>query len=517
MSVSLLPPRWALTDIVKRYPGVLASDHVTLELRSGEIHGLLGENGCGKSTLIRILSGVERPDAGQIAKDGIAISFDSPLEARRAGIATVFQEFSLVPELSVAENIALGSKLPTTKLGTVDWRRIDASAAEVLAELGMAGEIDARLPVSALSVAQQQLVEIAKAISARAETLILDEPTAALSEKEIERLHDLLRTLKARGQSILYVSHRLDEVVSVVDVVTILKDGRRVSAPGEIEIAIVPIVSAMIGADIETFYPPRGQPGDEVVLSVSGLDNQRHFTDVSFELRRGEILGIAGSMGSGRSSLLRTIFGVHRPDSGSIRLHGKPYLPSDTNIAVGSRFALVPENRKTDGLFFNFSGPENASIAALSKIGAGPLLSRRKERRGFSELSDLLKFSRNAAETPVRSLSGGNQQKIVLSRWLFADAEVFLLDEPTQGIDVGAKKSMYELLRQLAANGRSVVLVSSDFEELIAMSDTIRILRDGRLGPALPAAGLTARELAVAAAGGTEPRAAMLSMESNHQ
>lgn len=497
-------PRWALTDIVKRYPGVLANDHVTLELRAGEIHGLLGENGCGKSTLIRVLSGVERPDSGTVTKDGAPVSFASPLEARDAGIATVFQEFSLVPELSVAENIALGSAIPRNRLGLIDWHRIDRRAADVLTELGIGDELTPGAIVNTLSVAQQQLVEIAKAVSARAKTLILDEPTAALSEGEIARLHDLLRTLKASGHSILYVSHRLDEVVTIVDVVTILKDGKRVSGPGETEVAIAPIVTAMIGADIDTFYPPRGEGTGDVVLSAKGLTNPPHFEAVDLELHRGEILGIAGTMGSGRSSLLRTIFGVHPHSAGTIVLNGAAYDPRDTSVAVGRRVAFVPENRKTDGLLMNFSGPENASIAALSKIATGPFLDRGKEMSAFAELSDLLKFSRNAAKTPVFGLSGGNQQKVVLSRWLFADADVFLLDEPTQGIDVGARKSMYELLRKLAFSGKAVLLVSSDFEELIAMSDRISILRGGHLGHPKSAASMTARALAITAAGGDE-------------
>ncbi len=496
--------RWSLHNIVKRYPGVTANDNIGIDLRAGEIHGLLGENGCGKSTLIRILSGVERPDEGQIIKDGVPQSFASPQEARRAGIATVFQEFSLLPELSVAENIALGGEIVRTRLGLVDWRRTNARAAEVLTELGLSQEISPTVAVKNLSVAQQQLVEIAKAISARAETLILDEPTAALSESEILRLHELLRSLRAPGHSILYVSHRLDEVVRIVDVVTILKDGRRVSAPGETEVAIAPIVKAMIGADVEAFYPARSASAGDLVLSARGLGNGRHFTDVSFDLRRGQVLGIAGNMGSGRSSLLRTIFGVHSPDAGKIVLRGRTYRPNDTASAVKSGLALIPENRKTDGLFFNFSAPSNTTIAALHRITKGILLGRGVEKQAFSALAERLKLSRHAAMASVSSLSGGNQQKVVLSRWLFAQSEVFLLDEPTQGIDVGARKSMYDLLRKLTASGKAVMLVSSDFEELVAMSDTICVLRGGRLSSASPASNFTARSLAILASGGSE-------------
>jgi ribose transport system ATP-binding protein len=495
-------PLWELRDIVKRYPGVTANDHVSLELAPGVIHGLLGENGCGKSTLIKILAGVEQPTEGEIFKGGVRIHLRSPLEARRAGIATVFQEFSLVSDLSVAENIFLGRPL-TNSFGLVDWTRINAESVRTLEYLGLAGEIDPRATIRSLSVAQQQLVEIAKAVSTNARTLILDEPTAALSLPEIERLHGLLRRLKSNGHAILYVSHRLDEVVSVIDVATVLKDGRRVRGPGEIEIAIDPIVAAMIGRDLAEYFPPGSSASDEVMFEAEGLASREHVAGVSFALHSGEVLGIAGAMGSGRTSLLRTVFGLQSAATGSMRLRHRDYAPSSPTEAIHRGVAFVPENRKSDALFFNFGGAENASIASLGKITRIGLLEMEAERASFATLSRDLAISPRAARVKVGSLSGGNQQKIVLARWIFHGADLFLLDEPTQGIDIGAKASIYQLLRKLTREGKAIVLVSSDLDELLALSDRIAVLRNGAIAEIRPADCFDKHALSVAMAGAT--------------
>lgn len=503
-------PLWELRDITKRYPGVTANDGINLKLFSGEIHGLLGENGCGKSTLIKILSGVEQPTQGQIFRTGAPIVLRSPVEARVAGIATVFQEFSLVPELTVAENIFLGRAPLKKPLGLVDWRRMREEAARTLRTLGIEDGINPYARVRSLSVAQQQLVEIAKAVSTDAKTLILDEPTAALSVSEIERLHALLRRLKDSGHAVLYVSHRLDEVVSLIDVATILKDGKRVSAPGETAIAIKPIVAAMIGEDIREHYPPGSHATENTVFAGERLATANGVADASLSVRKGEILGIGGVMGSGRTSLLRAIFGLDALKSGAMQLRDRPYRPRDPGDAIERGVAFVPENRKSDGLFFNFSGPENSTIASLQKITRYGLLSANVERQAFAALTRQLAIHPRAGTVKVGSLSGGNQQKIVLARWMFRDAELFLLDEPTQGIDVGAKTATYGLMRELTQQGKAIILVSSDFGELLAMSDRIAVIRNGVVSETKPASHFDEHTLLAAAAGGAEERSAAL-------
>jgi ribose transport system ATP-binding protein len=470
-------PLWEMRDIVKRYRGVAASDHVSLKLLPGQIHGLLGENGCGKSTLIKILAGVEQPTEGLILREGRLIRLHSPTDARRAGIATVFQEFSLVPDLSVAENIFLG-RLITTPNGLVDWKRIHADSARTLADLGLADEIDSHADVRSLSVAQQQLVEIAKAVSINARTLVLDEPTAALSVAEVERLHTLLRRLKAGGHAILYVSHRLDEVVSLIDVATVLKDGRRVRAPGEIEIEMEAIVAAMIGRAPAEHFPRGAHVSDTVLFEAKELSSFG-IAEVSFALHAGEILGIAGAMGSGRTSLLRTLFGLQSVTTGSMRLRQEPYAPASPSEAITRDVAYIPENRRSDSLFLNFQGAENVTIASLARLTRHGLLDLPQEQTSFRTLCGELSITPHAARTGIGNLSGGNQQKIVLARWIFRAADLFLLDEPTQGIDVNAKVALYQLLRNLTKHGKAIALVSSDLDELLALSDRIVVLRSG--------------------------------------
>lgn len=495
-------PLWELREITKRFPGVVANDRVTLRLFAGEIHGLLGENGCGKSTLIKILSGVLSPTDGHVLKDGNPITLRSPVEARAAGVATVYQEFSLVPDLTVSENIFLG-RLPTRRLGgLLDRSEMNAKALRTLRLLGIDGEINPNDIVRSLSVAQQQLVEIAKAVSSEARTLILDEPTAALGQAEIVRLHDLIRRLKQTGHAILYVSHRLDEVVSLIDVATILKDGRRIRAPGQVEIALQPIIAAMIGEDITEHYPPRTHALGEPLFEADRVATSQGVVDASLVVHRGEIFGIGGVMGSGRTSLMRAIFGMDRITAGTMRLANKPYNPHSSTEAIAGGVALIPENRKSDGLFFNFGGAENATIAALDRITHNGILSSRAERNAFAGLMDKLAIHRQATAVKVGGLSGGNQQKIILSRWMFRDAELLLFDEPTQGIDVGAKATIYREMRALCASGKAIIFATSDFEELLGLSDRIAILRNGAITQVAETSSFDEYSLSAAAAGG---------------
>jgi ribose transport system ATP-binding protein len=495
-------PAWELVGIVKRFPGVLANDHVSLKLHPGEIHGLLGENGCGKSTLIKVLSGAHRPDEGAILRRGEAVTLTSPIKAREAGVSTVFQEFSIVPTLTVAENIHLG-RWPKRALA-IDWQRMREDARRILGDMDV--EIAPDRIVSTLSVAEQQLVEIAKALASDATMLILDEPTTALGREEIARLHTLLRRLRSRGAAILYVSHRLDEVVELVDVVTIMKDGKVASPADRSKVEIPYIVETMVGA-VGEHYPKERAAIGEVILSARGLSTASRVTDVSFDVRRGEVLGLGGVLGSGRTELARALFGVDRLTAGEIVWQGRTRTFRSPKDAVAAGLALVPENRKFDGLFFNFAGFPNITAAGLDRLGRHGLIDLAREAEHGRGLVKDLEITPAAETKEVGALSGGNQQKVVIARWLFAGADLFILDEPTQGIDIGAKIAVYRLINRLTASGKAVILISSDHDELIAMSDRIGLMSHGRLVAIREARGMAKADLVQASAVATEAAA----------
>jgi len=471
-------PLWDIVEVSKAYPGVLANDKVSIRLMPGRIHGLLGENGCGKSTLIRLLSGVDRPDSGEIKLRGTPVSLANPTAARAMGIATVFQEFSIVSTLTVAENVFLG-RWPRRAFGLIDWDAMRRRSREVLAELDIALDPDAI--TSTLSVAQQQLIEIAKAVSAEAQLIILDEPTTALGLDEIEQLHRLLRRMRAKGHAILYVSHRLDEVTALVDEVTILRGGRVVRAAGSTAVEVDAIVSAMIGGSVHEHYPKERNTRPEPVMAVKGIASGKGVKDVCFTLHRGEVLGLGGVLGSGRTEIARAIFGLDPLTAGRIEIDGKALRLSGPADAIRAGLALVTENRKTDGLFFNFDGRANISSASLPRFATFGFLNLKREDAEAATLARDLELSRGATEKSVQHLSGGNQQKVVIARWLLSQARVLILDEPTQGIDIGAKLAVYRLINRLTAQGCAIVLISSDHEELMAMSDRIAVVRQGTI------------------------------------
>ncbi|MCY3984587.1 MAG: sugar ABC transporter ATP-binding protein [Roseovarius sp.] len=482
-SSSMSVPVWEVRDLTKRFPGVVANDCVNVVFNRGEIHGLLGENGCGKSTLIKSLMGVHRPDGGEILNNGIPLIIKDPMHARKVGISTVFQEFSLVPTLSVAENIHLG-QLPGTAL-KIDWTSMMERAEKTLCKLNI--KIDPERIAGSLSVANQQLVEIAKAITRNATMLILDEPTTALGLEEIEELHRILRGLRDQGTAILYVSHRLDEVVQLVDCVTVLKDGRVISSAGDTLVEIDAIVSAMIG-EIAEHYPKKPAVRENVALELRDVFTANKVNGVSFDLRQGEVLGLGGVLGSGRTEIARAIFGVDPLLSGEILINGRPVSIGSPRDAVESGLALVPENRKSEGIFFNFHGLPNISIASLGKLGHSAAMNLAREKNLGRDLIERMSITPAAEKLLAGLLSGGNQQKIVIARWLFAGAGIYILDEPTQGIDVGAKIAVYNLINELAASGNSILLISSDHDELLAMSDRIAIVSRGRIADIRPSA-----------------------------
>jgi ABC-type sugar transport system ATPase subunit len=487
-------PLWELRNVTKSFPGVRANANVSLTVDRAQIHGLLGENGCGKSTLIKLLAGVHQPDEGEILREGAPVTISSPAAARAQGTATVFQEFSVVPTLSVAENIWLG-RLPVRNR-RVDWATMAESADKLLKRMNV--EIDPRATVAGLSVAEQQIVEIAKALAADAEMLILDEPTAALGLAEIAQLHRLLKRLKAAGTAILYISHRLDEVVELVDIATIMKDGRVVSAANETRIELPFIVRRMIG-EIAEHFPKEQNARDEVILAAKGISTQNKVRNASFDVRRGEVLGIGGVLGSGRTEIARALFGIDRLTGGELHWKGRRANFSGPADAIEAGIAYVPENRKSDGLFFNLTGFPNMTMARLDRLGGGFGLSLRRETEEGRRLVNQLEISPAAEAKTVDLLSGGNQQKIVVGRWMFAGAELFILDEPTQGIDIGAKVAIYKLINALTRDGKSVVLISSDHDELLSMADRILIVRHGRVISVRDAADVTKLDLVTAA------------------
>jgi ribose transport system ATP-binding protein len=491
-------PLWSLRDVSKSFPGVQALDRVSFELLEGEIHALVGENGSGKSTLAKCLSGVHEPDTGTLARKGVPTRVKDPQHARRLGVATFHQEFSLVPELSVAENICLG-RLPRRGL-VIDWSAARDQAVRALSRLDVSIHPDRR--IDSLSVAEQQFVEVAKAISQDMSLLILDEPTAALGPNETARLHQVIRRIAGQGPAILYISHRLDEVMDIADRVTIIKDGRIVDSLEAARTSVREVVRLMVGADIDEHFPSRLPPAGDVRVEVQDLRTATGVHCVNFTIGRGEVLGLGGIAGAGRTEVARALFGVDRTTAGSVRLDGELLHLRSPSDAIAAGVALVPENRKTDGLFFNFPATANISIADLSKVSIGPLLSLSRERRQTGELIEELDIGGRTVDGTVQYLSGGNQQKVVLARWLFSEARFLILDEPTQGVDVSAKLEVYRLINHLSEAGLAILLISSDFPELLAMSDRVAVLRDGEVTHTAPRGTLSEPELVELAAGG---------------
>jgi ABC-type sugar transport system ATPase subunit len=478
-------PLWELESLSKYFPGVKAIDGVDLQIYPGKVHGLVGENGSGKSTLVKCLSGVHLPTAGRIYHKGQPITIHDPLAARSLGVATIFQELSLVPSMTVAENVFLGH-LPKRRRApiVVDWAEIGKRSEQLLERLGIRLKADAI--VADLSVAEQQMVEIAKALSLDASLLIMDEPTASLGMDEVRRLHELVRNLARQGCAVIYISHRLDEVVDLVDTVTVMKDGRIVAHEPISNIDLARIVSLMIGGDFRTHYPKEHNSTGDVLLRVDDIHTVRGVRGASFVLHRGEVFGLAGLIGTGRTSIAHALFGIERVVKGRLQSRSPSGAERDSRFssprqAITGGVALLTEDRKSTGLFMNFTGVHNISIAKLAQISRSGVLDLGREQTLAQRHFEKLRITPTAGDRSVQYLSGGNQQKIIIARWMFSEADVFILDEPTQGIDVGAKVEVYNLINELTREGKGVILISSDFEELLAISDTIGVVIDGRI------------------------------------
>ncbi|MFI6988595.1 sugar ABC transporter ATP-binding protein [Nonomuraea wenchangensis] len=494
-------PVLSLLQVSKAFGAVRAVREVSLELRAGEAHALAGENGAGKSTLVKILSGVHRPDSGRILLDGQPVEFAGPADAQRAGVAVIYQEPTLFPDLSVMENIFMGRQ-PRARLG-LDRRAMRAATAELFARLGV--QLDPDRPARGLSIADQQLVEIAKALSRQARVLVMDEPTAALSGQEVARLFGVAGTLREQGVALLFISHRLEEIFELCQRVTTLRDGALVATDPIGDLTPDALVRRMVGRELEALFPKQDTTAGEVALSVRRLTREGVFTDVSFEVRRGEIVALAGLVGAGRSEVARAVFGIDRWDAGAVEVDGRRLRPARPTAAMAAGLALVPEDRRQQGLVMDLSIERNIGLAGLAALRRGPLISRLAERERARDWAVRLRLKFARLGDPVNVLSGGNQQKVVLAKWLARRPSVLIVDEPTRGIDVGTKAEVHRLLSELAASGVAVLMISSELPEVLGMADRVLVMHEGRLVAELDRAEASEESVMAAATGRGRP------------
>jgi rhamnose transport system ATP-binding protein len=468
-------PVLELSGIYKRFDATQALADVSLMLYPGEIHALVGENGAGKSTLIKVMTGIHSPDAGTILLDGEKVTMRNSAEAQRNGIAAIYQEPAIFPDLNVAENIFIGHR---DRAFFVRWRDLYHQAEGILARLDV--RLDVGRPARGLAVAEQQAVEIAKAISLDVRVLVMDEPTAALSAHEVSRLFDQVRRLAQSGVAVLFISHRIDEVFAVADRLTVLRDGRLISTRPKAEATPEQTVKDMVGRDLSEFFARSDHSVEDVVLTVEDMAKEAVFSGVNFELRSGEILGLAGLVGAGRTDVALALFGIAAPDSGVVKLNGRPISIQSPQHAMRNGIAYLSEDRRRLGLSLPQSIAANITLSTLrrytSRLG---LLNTRAERKVADRFRDRLRIRTSSVDTPVEQLSGGNQQKTMLAKWLNSEPTVLILDEPTRGIDVGAKAEVHQIIESLAKSGIAIVLISSDLPEVIAMSDRVLVMREG--------------------------------------
>ncbi|EKL2593437.1 sugar ABC transporter ATP-binding protein [Escherichia coli] len=470
-----------MKHITKRFPGVLALNDVQFSLRRGEVHALLGENGAGKSTLMKILSGVYQPDEGEIIFEDKPVSFSDPLSAQNVGITIIHQGFNLFPELTVEENIFIGREFCKKNRWRLDEKQQRQATIEILQKLNLAIKPDTL--VADLTVAQQQMVEIAKAISVNARILIMDEPTAALTETEIESLFRVTRLLKEQGTGIVYISHRLEELALIADRATVMRDGQYISTVDYECVKISDLIAMMVGRDLGNIYPRREALQQRIpVLEVNGLTRKGVLNDINFTLYRGEILGFAGLMGAGRTELARAIFGADSIDSGTLKLNGKETVIKDISDAIQQGISYLTEDRKKEGLALNLSVERNIMLGNYPEYSDrfGNVDSRRCQQTSEEQVK-ALRIKTPNLEQAALNLSGGNQQKIIIARWVCKDTDILIFDEPTRGIDVGAKLEIYELMNRLVAKGKSIIMISSELPEVLGMCDRILVMRSGRI------------------------------------
>jgi rhamnose transport system ATP-binding protein len=494
------PPRpvLALRGVSKSFGAVAAVRDVSFPLYAGEVHALVGENGAGKSTIVKMLAGVHRPDTGEILLDGEPVELHSPADAKAAGIAVIYQEPTLFPDLSVSENIFLGRQ-PLTRGGRIDHAAVRAAAQKLFVRLEV--PIDPDRPARGLSIADQQLVEIAKALSGEARILVMDEPTAALSGHEVERLFAVARSLRDQGVAILFISHRFEEITALCQRVTIMRDGRHVSTDPIENLTVDEMVRRMVGRNVEALFPKQDVERGQVVLQVRNLSRAGTFVDINFDVHAGEILALAGLVGAGRSEVVRSVFGIDPRDTGEVRIAGQELPAGNPAAAMAAGIALVPEDRRQQGLVMEHSIERNATLTRRRKLARFGLLFGGTERRFAEEWTKRLQTKYARLSDPVNTLSGGNQQKVVLAKWLSTQPRVLIVDEPTRGIDVGTKAEVHRLLSNLAAEGVAIIMVSSELPEVLGMADRILVMREGRITAELSRAEANEHNVMLAATG----------------
>jgi ribose transport system ATP-binding protein len=487
-SAPSLQPLLEMRGIVKQFPGVRALDGVDLDVRAGEVHCLLGQNGAGKSTLIKVLAGAHQPDAGTITWDGRPVTLGDPQAAMSHGIATIYQELDLVAGLTVADNVFLGRE--RSRLGLSRPAQANRAAGELLARLGHP-EIRPTAEVGGLSAAAQQMVSMARALSQDARLIVMDEPSAVLDSEEVDHLFQVIRDLTGEGVAVVYISHRLEEIREVGDRITVLKDGRTVA--NGLPVQDTPtreVITLMTGRTIEYVFPPRSElpdPGVAPLLEVTDLSLAGSFSGVSFSVRPGEVVGLAGLVGSGRSEILETVYGARKATTGTVQVAGRRLRPGDVAAAVSAGVGLAPEERKSQGLLLGEPIYRNITLSTLPRFARGGFLSGAAEKQAARDQAESLDLRPVDVEREVRTLSGGNQQKVVLARWLLRDCRVLLLDEPTRGVDVGARSEIYALIRALADRGVAVVVVSSEIPEVLGLADQVLVVADGAVVARAPA------------------------------
>lgn len=486
-----------MRGIVKEFSGVRVLDGVSFQLSRGSVHALMGENGAGKSTLMKILCGIYPATEGEIFMDGKAAEIHSPIDAKRLGIAMIHQELSAFHELTVAANMFMNREYK--RFGLLDEARMNRAAAEILADLNI--NIDPRVKMRSLSVAEMQLVEIAKAVSTDAEIIIMDEPTSALTEAEVANLYDTVRDLKSRGKAIVYISHKIEEIFAIADEITVLRDGEFVSHDKIAAFDHDKLISLMVGRTLDQQFHKTKHDFGKVLLRVENLSRSGEFKDVSFEVHAGEVLGFAGLIGAGRTEVVETVFGLQRADGGDIYVEGERVSIRSPGDAIRYGLALVSEDRKNVGLNLVGSVKENITMANLEKYCKFGVISSGSEKRACDELIEMLSVKTHSRDTLVNALSGGNQQKVILARWMSTRPKILILDEPTKGIDVGAKAEIYRLIDEFAAEGGCVIMVSSEMPEILGMSDRIAVMHEGDLVAVFDRGEATQEKLLTAAAG----------------
>lgn len=488
-----------MSGIHKAFNGNVVLKDVQFQLGDGEIHALMGENGAGKSTMMKILTGIYERDAGVIKVDGEEVHFKSPKEAEAKGIAVIHQELNILPDLSVAENLFLGNE-QTAGFGILKNKEMNKEATRILSQLGL--NIDVRTPAGNLSVGKQQIIEIAKAIETNAKVIIMDEPTAALTDREIQTLFKTIHKLKAEGVSFVYISHRMEEIFSICDRITILRDGEYVGVRVIKETTFDEIVQMMVGRELGERFPERNATIGDVKLELKGVTRPGLCEDISFSVRKGEVVALAGLMGAGRTEVAQAIFGYRKMSKGQILIDGKPVNIKNPRQAKNLGIGFVTEDRKTQGLIVDFSIKENITMANFEKASASGIISRSKEKSFVGDLVKKLGVKTPSAELSAKSLSGGNQQKVVIAKWLGINPEILILDEPTRGVDIGAKKEIYQIMNDLAEQGVAILMISSELPEVIGMSDRVLVMHEGKITGEVTGEDMTQEKIMHYATGG---------------